>query len=64
MLQFRQPPYRAGQLLQAMFQQRTASLEEVHTLPRELRTAMADEGWIIAGPRIVETFRSVDGTDR
>jgi 23S rRNA (adenine2503-C2)-methyltransferase len=64
MLQFRQPAYRAGQLLEAMFQQRTASLEQVHTLPRELRTAMADEGWIIAGPRIVETFRSVDGTER
>jgi len=64
MQQFRQPAYRAGQLLEAIFQQRTASLEQVHTLPRELRTAMAEEGWIIAGPRIVETFRSVDGTER
>jgi 23S rRNA (adenine2503-C2)-methyltransferase len=64
MMQFRQPAYRAGQLLEAMFQQRTASLEQVHTLPAELRTAMADEGWIIAGPRIAETFRSVDGTER
>ena len=64
MLEFRQPSYRAGQLLEAMFQQRTASLEQVQTLPRELRTGMADEGWIIAGPRIVETFRSVDGTER
>jgi 23S rRNA (adenine2503-C2)-methyltransferase len=64
MQQFRQPPYRAGQLLEAMFQQRTAALDEVHTLPRELRKAMADEGWIIAAPRIVETFRSVDGTER
>jgi 23S rRNA (adenine2503-C2)-methyltransferase len=64
MVQFQQPPYRAGQLLQAMFQQRTPSLDQVLTLPRELRKAMADEGWNIAGPRIVETFRSVDGTER
>jgi 23S rRNA (adenine2503-C2)-methyltransferase len=64
MLQFGQPPYRASQLLEAMFQQRIASLDQVHTLPRELRKALADEGWIIAGPRIVETFRSVDGTER
>ncbi len=25
---------------------------------------MAEEGWIIDRPRIVETFRSVDGTER
>ena len=25
---------------------------------------MADEGWVIARPRIVETFRSIDGTER
>ncbi len=64
MLQFRQPAYRAGQLLEAMFHQRIASLDLVHTLPRELRKAMAGEGWNIDGPRIVETFRSVDGTER
>ena len=62
--QFRQPPYRAGQLLQAIFQQRIASLEAVVTFPRDLRTEMADEGWTIGRPRIVETFRSVDGTER
>jgi len=64
MLQFRQPAYRAGQLLQAMYQQRASSLDQMLTLPRELRKSMADAGWIIAGPRIVETFRSVDGTER
>jgi 23S rRNA (adenine2503-C2)-methyltransferase len=64
MQQFRQPAYRAGQLLQAMFQQRVASLNQISTLPGDLRNAMAGEGWMIAGPRIVETFRSVDGTER
>jgi 23S rRNA (adenine2503-C2)-methyltransferase len=64
MQQFRQPAYRAGQLLDAMFQQWINSLDQVLTLPLELRKVMGDEGWKIAGPRIVETFRSIDGTER
>ncbi len=64
MEQFGQPPYRAGQLLGAMFQQRVSSLEEVSTLPRSLRREMADQGWTLTPPRIIETFRSVDGTER
>jgi 23S rRNA (adenine2503-C2)-methyltransferase len=64
MAQFGQPAYRAGQLLEAMFQHRVASLAEVSTLPRGLRQEMADEGWTIDRPRIVETFRSLDGTER
>jgi 23S rRNA (adenine2503-C2)-methyltransferase len=51
-------------LLQAIFQQRIASLEEVVTFPRGLRKEMAEEGWTIGRPRIVETFCSVDGTER
>src|ERR1700678_1799187 len=58
------PPYRAGQLLQAMFQNRTGSLQDVSTLPQGLRQEMAEAGWAIGRPRIVETFRSVDGTER
>jgi 23S rRNA (adenine2503-C2)-methyltransferase len=64
MLQFRQPSYRAGQLHQAMFQQRIGSLEEISTLPDGLRRELAQAGWAIERPRIVETFRSVDGTER
>jgi 23S rRNA (adenine2503-C2)-methyltransferase len=59
-----QPSYRAGQLLQAMFQNRTASLQEVSTLPQGVRRQLAEAGWAIDRPRIVETFRSVDGTER
>ena len=62
--QFGQPAYRAGQLLEAIFRQRIASLEEVSTLPRGLRKDMAASGWVVDRPRIVETFRSVDGTER
>jgi 23S rRNA (adenine2503-C2)-methyltransferase len=64
MLEFGQPPYRAGQLIQAMFRQRTGSLDQVLTLPQALRQEMAEEGWAIERPRIVETFRSIDGTER
>ncbi len=62
--EFGQPPYRAGQLLQAMFRHRIGSLDEVQTLPKALRQELADAGWGIIRPRIVETFRSVDGTER
>jgi 23S rRNA (adenine2503-C2)-methyltransferase len=64
MSEFGQPPYRAGQLLQAMFQHRIGSLDQVQTLPRSLRQELAEAGWTIDRPRIVETFRSVDGTER
>jgi 23S rRNA (adenine2503-C2)-methyltransferase len=61
---FRQAAYRSGQLLDAMFRQRIASLEGVSTLPLGLRKELLEEGWAIARPTIVETFRSVDGTER
>ena len=64
MSEFGQPPYRAGQLLQAMFQHRIGSLDQVQTLPRTLRQELAEAGWTIDRPRIVETFRSIDGTER
>jgi 23S rRNA (adenine2503-C2)-methyltransferase len=64
MSEFGQPPYRAGQLLQAMFQHWTSSLDQVKTLPKGLRQELAESGWTIDRPRIVETFRSVDGTER
>ena len=64
MAQAGEPAYRAGQLQEAMFQQRIASLEEVRTLPLGLRQRLAAAGWAIARPAIVETFRSVDGTER
>jgi 23S rRNA (adenine2503-C2)-methyltransferase len=64
MVQFGQPPYRAGQLLQAMFRQRTSSLDQVLTLPHALRQEMVEAGFSIERARIVETFCSIDGTER
>jgi 23S rRNA (adenine2503-C2)-methyltransferase len=64
MVEFGQPPYRAGQLLQAMFRQRAGSLEQILTFPQALRREMAQAGWVVERPRIVETFCSIDGTER
>ena len=47
MAELGQPSYRAGQLLQAMFRQRTGSLDEVFTLPRGLRQELAQAGWVM-----------------
>jgi 23S rRNA (adenine2503-C2)-methyltransferase len=64
MLGFGQPAYRTDQLLEAMFRQGIGSLERVRTLPRSLREEMAKQGWRISLPKILEAFRSSDGTER
>ncbi len=64
MLGFSQPVYRAGQLLDAMYRQRVASLDEITVLPRALREQMAKSGWRISPPKISAAFRSSDGTER
>lgn len=64
MATFRQPPYRADQLLQATFRRRISSLEAIHELPRSLREEMAKAGWTLRLPEIAGVFQSVDGTER
>ncbi len=59
-----QPAYRATQLHQALYRQRVASIDEISTLPAELRDLLKAEGYTIGLPEIVQTARSVDGTER
>lgn len=59
-----QPVYRVDQLLTAMFRQSVDSLDAVSVLPRALREEIVNLGWGIAIPKILEGFRSVDGTER
>ncbi|HUZ94458.1 MAG TPA: 23S rRNA (adenine(2503)-C(2))-methyltransferase RlmN [Edaphobacter sp.] len=59
-----QRPYRAAQLAEAVYRQRAASLDDITTLPAELRESFAAEGYAIGLPEIVQTARSVDGTER
>ena len=58
------PKYRAVQLADALYKQRVESLDEITTLPEELRARLAAEGYTVGLPQIAQTARSVDGTER
>ena len=59
-----EPGWRGRQLAEAMYSQRVTSLEAVTTLPVALRKRLAEEGWEVGRPTVVQAFRSVDGTER
>jgi 23S rRNA (adenine2503-C2)-methyltransferase len=59
-----QPAYRATQLNEALYRQRTTTLDQITTLPQTLRESMKAEGYTIGLPEIVQTARSIDGTER
>lgn len=60
----RQPAYRARQLHEALYSQRVTSLDQITTLPAALRETMQAEGYSVGLPEIVQTARSIDGTER
>jgi 23S rRNA (adenine2503-C2)-methyltransferase len=57
-------PYRAAQLHDALYRQRITSLDQVTTLPQNLRDTLAGDCYTIGLPEIVQTARSIDGTER
>ena len=57
-------PFRAKQLEQALYREWAGSLDDISTLPKPLRERLHVEGFMVGLPEIVETFRSVDGTER
>ena len=59
-----QKPYRAPQVLDALYRQRVTSLDEMTTLRRPRCETTRCRGYIIGLPEIVQTARSVDGTER
>jgi 23S rRNA (adenine2503-C2)-methyltransferase len=59
-----QRPYRATQLHQALYRQRITSLDQATALSQALRDTLTAEGYILGLPEIVQTARSVDGTER
>ena len=59
-----QKPYRAKQIFDALYKQRVASLDEVMTLPVALRASLQEQGWSVGLPEMVQTAKSVDGTER
>src|SRR3984885_11122119 len=61
---FSAPAYRSRQLAQALYRDWATALDEITTLPKSLRDQLAQAGYVVGLPEIVETFRSVDGTER
>ena len=57
-------PTGPAQLGEALYRQRTPSLDEITTLPVALRESLAAEGYTVGLPEIVQTACSVDGTER
>jgi 23S rRNA (adenine2503-C2)-methyltransferase len=58
------PKFRAVQLGDALYKQRVGRLDEVTTLPVEVRERLAAEGYGVGLPEIVQAAKSVDGTER
>src|ERR1700760_3725344 len=59
-----QPAYRARQLYDALYTQRIPSLDQITTLPTSLREKLKATGHTIGLPELVQTARSIDGTER
>ncbi|HEX4036704.1 MAG TPA: 23S rRNA (adenine(2503)-C(2))-methyltransferase RlmN [Acidobacteriaceae bacterium] len=56
--------YRIRQLVTALYRQNLTDIPDLTTWPKELRERVAAAGFRVGRPEIVETFRSVDGTER
>jgi 23S rRNA (adenine2503-C2)-methyltransferase len=59
-----EPSYRAKQLVEAVYRQRVASIEEISTLSQQLRLNLREQGISIGLPQIEKRFVSEDGTVR
>jgi len=57
-------PYRIRQLETALYRNRISDLEAITPWPKDLRQKVASAGFRAGLPEIVQTFRSVDGTER
>jgi 23S rRNA (adenine2503-C2)-methyltransferase len=62
--EFSLPRYRIRQLENALYQQRVCTLHGITPWPKELRERVTQAGFQVGIPEIVQTFRSVDGTER
>jgi 23S rRNA (adenine2503-C2)-methyltransferase len=59
-----EPAYRGQQLLEAVYRQRVERVDEITTLPQQLRVKLAEKGITVGMPRIEQRFISQDGTVR
>jgi 23S rRNA (adenine2503-C2)-methyltransferase len=59
-----QPAYRAQQIAEAVYRQRVDSVEEISTLPQQLRAKFVKKNISVGLPKIERQFVSQDGTVR
>ena len=59
-----QKRYRAEQVGEALYRQRVGHVEEMTALPGALREEMRAKRYVVGLPEIVQTAKSVDGTER
>lgn len=59
-----EPVYRADQIADAVYRQRLESVEQISTLPQQLRRKLAEMGVSVGLPKIDKRFVSQDGTVR
>ena len=59
-----EPSYRVQQLLEAVYRQRVHSIDEISTIPLQLRSKLNEMGLTIGIPGIEKRFVSQDGTVR
>lgn len=64
MEEFSQASYRARQLFGALYRERIPRIEEISTLPLELRRNLMQAGLTVGHPEIEKRFESSDGTIR
>jgi 23S rRNA (adenine2503-C2)-methyltransferase len=58
------PKYRAVQLAAALYKQRVQSLDDITTLPIEVRERLSSQHYEVGLPQIVQAAKSIDGTER
>jgi 23S rRNA (adenine2503-C2)-methyltransferase len=61
---FGEPAFRARQLCHALYRDWAEDLDAITTLPLALRQKLTAAGYTVGLPPILQTFRSVDGTER
>jgi len=59
-----EPAYRVQQLLEAVYRQRVDSVEEISTLPQQLRASLVEKSIAVGAPKVEKRFVSQDGTVR
>lgn len=59
-----EPPFRAQQLLEAIYRNRVESIDQISTLPQGFRAELLNGGYAIGLPLIDRRFISKDGTVR